>query len=344
MRYVSIVLATAVLIVSSPSLLAQDAGSVMDSTIEAQQDTAWAKMRQLMEEGKSEKADSLQRAYADRFYEYYREHPDTDTGRDVLASAFTMWGNIGSADRVDEALPHIDRSSNVWSSITSSIGNAYARAERPREDYIELLKELNEDLTDPKSRSVVLRGLGEHAQKQSNFEQAKRHFEEMLRLEADSFHIEYAKGALHEINNLRIGSPAPDFTAETLEGNTIQLSDHEGEVVILEFWATWCGPCIPDVPHLKKLYDKYEDENVQLIGISLDHELNKLEEFIENREMDWPQIWQEEGWDGPVADLYNVTGIPDSYVIDQEGTIVAKDVDAKKLDETVGDLLSENRE
>lgn len=343
------------LVFATPLHAQQKMESVSDSTIKAQKDTAWAKVRRYLDKDQYEKADSVQRVYAEQFYRYYREHPDTETGKDVLKSAFMMWGNTGEADKVDEALPHIDRDSDVWAGIVNGITNAYVSAAREEEDdrervlwkarqkWLPLLQELNENLSDPKSRSVVLRKLGEHYQREGEIARAKSHFEDMLSLQADTFHVNYAEGALYEIENLRVGLPAPDFQAETIEGDTVKLSDLKGDVVVLEFWATWCGPCIPDVPHLKELQKKYEEQNFQLIGVSLDRERSALKQFVEDRELTWPQVWQEKGWKGPVTELYNVTGIPDSYLINQNGKIVAKDIDAEKLDEAVGELLSERR-
>lgn len=335
----------------------QKVESVSDSTIMAQHDSVWAKIGRHFEKDQYEKADSIQRVHADRFYQYYREHPGTETGKKILTAAFMMWGNTGQADQIEKALPHIDRDSDVWESIITPIGNAYAGAVRdslndPTDERVAqkvyqkmlpLLRKLNETLTDPTSRSVVLRQLGEYHQRYGTAARAKGYFEEMLSLQADSFHVEYAKGAIRELEHLSVGDPAPDFTAATIEGNTVKLSDLEGKVVVLEFWATWCGPCIPDVPHLKELHAKYKSENFQLVGVSLDTELNKLKQFVKDREMTWPQIWQEKEWKGPVVELYNVTGIPDSYLIDQNGKIAAKDVNAERLDEAVGELLSEQQ-
>ncbi|MGI9176006.1 MAG: peroxiredoxin family protein [Rhodothermales bacterium] len=330
--------------------------TVSEATIKAQKDTAWAQVKRHWSNDQRAKADSVQRVYADQFYQYYRAHPDTETGKDVLETAFAMWGNTGAADKVDEVLAHIDRDSDVWAGIVIGIMNAYASAARESEDdperarkkarqkWLPLLEELNKDLSDPISRSMVLRQLGEHYQREGDVTRAQSLFEDMLSLQADTFHVEYAEGALYEIESLRVGLPAPDFTAETIEGDTVKLSDLKGEVVLLEFWATWCGPCLPDIPHLKKLHEKYGDQNFQLVGVSLDYELSELEQFVDSLDMAWPQVWQEKAWEGPVAELYNVTGIPDSYLIDQDGKIVAKDIDAEKLDEAVGELLAAPQE
>lgn len=163
----------------------------------------------------------------------------------------------------------------------------------------------------------------------------------MINLDAVDVHVNQGLGYLREIASLNVGQEAPPFQAETIQGEKLSLADQEGKIVILEFWATWCGPCKPEIPHLKSIDETYPNEKVQVIGISLDKDLTKLGEFIAKEEMKWPQIIQPEEWNGVIAEKYNVSGIPRSYIIGPDGKILAKDVRGKDLEDKIAELVSE---
>ena len=120
---------------------------------------------------------------------------------------------------------------------------------------------------------------------------------------------------------------APDFTVLDTDGQTWQLSALHGKVVLLDFWATWCAPCIAEMPTLIKIRDKYASEDFQILGVCLDQfERLPLEEFrawTAQREMTWPQIYDGIRWETPVARLYNVPGIPFPVLIGSDGKVMA---------------------
>lgn len=314
---------------------------VADSLIDARIDSAWSKISEL----EDAKRDSLQRFYAKQFYQYYLEHPETEGGNDAIISAFRMWGNTNSVNQIDKALPNIPDSSQVWSAIIISIGNGYSGSARTASDYLNLLHKLNETITNPAGRSKVLEELGEYYQavqnSNRNVNKAREIYKEMIRLQADSSYVAYAREALYEINKLGIGKPAPTFIAETINGDTINLSKLKGKVILLDFWATWCGPCIPEIPHLKEIQRKYGDQDFILIGISLDYKLSDLKKFIQKREMNWVHIWQKQTWNDALIKLYNVDGIPDTYLINRKGIIVAKNLRGERLEKAVAELMQQ---
>jgi peroxiredoxin len=111
---------------------------------------------------------------------------------------------------------------------------------------------------------------------------------------------------------------APNFRVATLKGNSVQLADLAGKVVVLDFWATWCHPCVASVGELKELTRKYSQEKVVLISVSADEDEQKWKEFIGKKGMEWEQYWDK---DGSVRKLFNVRAYPTYLVIDQEGII-----------------------
>lgn len=126
--------------------------------------------------------------------------------------------------------------------------------------------------------------------------------------------------------SLEIGAEAPDFTVRTLAGEGFSLGDHAGRWVLLDFWATWCRPCVRELPHLKELRRTQPD--LVVLGLSGDRTRLALERFVEAQEIDWPQVY--EGADA-VQRLYRVSSFPRSFLIAPDGTVAARDLRGSAL-------------
>ena len=311
------------------------ADAPVDSTFEAQIRAAWGVARDY--EGGNR--DSLWRALAAEPFAYHRDHPDTPTGRRAARTAFTMWGNTNAADEVAAALPHLDPDSDLWADVLDGVRNAYGRSDRG-DDYATLLSDLDARLTHPKARTAVLSALGERALAASPAE-ARPYFERVVALDADSFRVAAATGSLYEIDHLGLGMDAPDFAAATLDGDTLRLADLRGRVVLLDFWATWCGPCLPEIAHLADVTGEHGDDEFAVVGISLDREREDLVSMVEERDLSWAHVWQEDGWDGEIARLYNVRSLPQTYLLDRDGRIVAKGLRGDDMAAAVAELVED---
>ena len=135
------------------------------------------------------------------------------------------------------------------------------------------------------------------------------------------------------------GKPALDFQVTDLNGEELSLEKYRGQVVLLDFWATWCGPCIAEIPNVKRTYAKYKDQKFQIIGISLDRSITPLEEYIEKEELGWLHYWDNSG---KVSNMYKVRGIPSTFLIDGEGTIRKTDLRGHALEHAIEELVKEN--
>jgi len=136
---------------------------------------------------------------------------------------------------------------------------------------------------------------------------------------------------------------APDFTLKTLDGQEITLSQLKGKVVLLDFWATWCGPCRESIPHLIHLYNRYRGNGFELIGMDVDKgDVDTVRRFVKSMDIPYPVVVAPDD----VARSYRVSGIPETVLIDKEGTIRERMVGfsstiVQELTKKVAELTSE---
>ncbi|HEX8019727.1 TlpA disulfide reductase family protein [Mucilaginibacter sp.] len=141
--------------------------------------------------------------------------------------------------------------------------------------------------------------------------------------------------------NTRIGSQAIDFAQETPEGKTIKLSDFKGKYVLVDFWASWCGPCREENPNVLAAYNKYKGKGFTILGISLDNPGKKdaWVKAIADDKLTWIQVSDLKGWNNVVALQYGVRSIPSNFLIDPAGKIIAKGLRAEGLNSKLAELL-----
>jgi peroxiredoxin len=147
------------------------------------------------------------------------------------------------------------------------------------------------------------------------------------------------QGAMILRDNLRvIGEPAPGFVARSLDGDEVDVALYKGRVVLLDFWASWCQPCIAALPEVQAAYETYHGRGFDIVGISLDRNRSALDTFIQRNSMPWTNVY-----DGAsaIAERYRVTGIPKTFLLDRNGRIAAVDPRGVRLGTTIERLLSE---
>lgn len=139
----------------------------------------------------------------------------------------------------------------------------------------------------------------------------------------------------------KVGTMAMDFTQNDVNGVPIKLSDFRGKYVLIDFWASWCGPCRVENPHLVKAYEEFKDKNFTILGVSLDNPGDKQKwlDAIEKDGLHWPQVSDLQGWENHAAVLYGVTGVPASFLVDPNGRIIAKRLRGKQVSEKLKEVL-----
>jgi len=150
---------------------------------------------------------------------------------------------------------------------------------------------------------------------------------------------EQATEKLYTVRHLSIGKTAPDVEGTDLDGKKVKLSSYRGKVVVLDIWATWCGPCVAMIPHERELVKKMEGKPFVFLSISADAKKETLTEFLKKQEMPWNHWW--DGQSGPVMKAYKVRFFPTIYVLDSKGVIRFKGVRGEAMDKAVEELLKE---
>lgn len=140
--------------------------------------------------------------------------------------------------------------------------------------------------------------------------------------------------------SLVVGAKFPDFEEKDLAGKPLSIANYKGKVVLLDFWATWCGPCVGELPNVLKTYEQYHAKGFEIIGISLDQDEDALKSFIKKKNMPWVQYFDGKGWGSKLAGKYGITSIPATFLLDGEGKIIAKELRGEALEEAVAKALA----
>lgn len=156
---------------------------------------------------------------------------------------------------------------------------------------------------------------------------------------ASSPYVQAIQARMAILEKVAVGQPAPDFAMSDSLGNDIRLSDFKGKYVLVDFWASWCGPCRRENPNVVKLYNQFKDKNFTILGVSLDNKRENWMKAIADDQLTWNHVSDLEGWKNSAAKLYGVNSIPHTVLIDAEGTIIARNLHADELAAKLGELL-----
>jgi thiol-disulfide isomerase/thioredoxin len=240
-----------------------------------------------------------------RVLAYANDEPGEQFVRDVLAR------NPDRATQARAAMVLLDLAENTAESAGQLKDN----------------KELREKVEQARGKDFVLRLLDKG-------EKARHEQRDLEKLIKDKY--------ADVIPDLSVGKKAPEAVGQDLDGKTVKLSDYKGKVVVLDIWATWCGPCRAMIPHERELVEKLKDKPFVLVSISADEDKETLTSFLAQTKMPWTHWWN--GSEGGIVEDWNVKYFPTIYVLDAKGVIRHKDKRGKDLEEAVTALLKEAQE
>lgn len=159
---------------------------------------------------------------------------------------------------------------------------------------------------------------------------------------------EKAKASVHgkniadritKLNAVAIGQVAPDFTLNTPAGEALSMQSIKGKVKLIDFWASWCGPCRGENPNVVKMYEEFHPKGLEILGVSLDNNQEAWVKAIEDDKLTWMHVSDLKGWGSEAAQLYAVSGIPHTVLLDENNVIVAKDLRGDALKAKIAEML-----
>lgn len=184
------------------------------------------------------------------------------------------------------------------------------------------------------STFVIVSGMG-----QMEYEQLKERYNLLGEKAKASAQGKAIAAQIAKLESTAIGQIAPNFTITTPEGESISLYDIKGKVKLIDFWASWCGPCRSENPHVVEIYKEYHPKGLEIFGVSLDNNKEAWVKAIADDGLVWKHGSDLKGWQSAPAQLYSVSGIPHTVLLDENNKIIAKNLRGDELKQKIAELL-----
>lgn len=253
---------------------------------------------------------------------YYASSSDFRQQLDSVQQAFQAVAQTGTEDERQEIIDSFEKIRGEYSEYQI----AFIKENNHSPACISILGELN-----PEENLDVFKSV------QSGITEI---FSDHLYYSMLSNQIAEAEKKIAAAGKLKPGSPAPEIELENPEGKVIPLSSLRGKVVLIDFWASWCKPCRVENPKVVRMYNEYKPQGFEIYGVSLDRDKGKWVDAIKQDGLTWPQVSDLQFWNSAAAQLYNVSSIPHTVLVDREGKIIASGLRGKALEDKVKESLA----
>lgn len=248
-------------------------------------------------------------------------------GKDLASlNAFLSVGKMFMAMRLDTGELTLDSLQAVFKAIDENIDENVSRYFDTTQNY--------------RATTYFIK---EYVLPQRSLAEAKQYYDRLAPAVKESAPGKDLLEAIGKIEKVNIGGVPDDFTLPTPDGGELSLYSLRGHIVLLDFWASWCAPCLAEAPNVKAIYEKYHDKGLEVLGVSLDNEgdHDKWTAAIDKHGLNWKHVSSLKGWDCPIAKRFNVTGIPRMYILDAEGKIIAQDLRGEELARKMDELFAQ---